>query len=482
MAVVEEQPNATTTESASEDMFSILDKQRAAFLKEGAPSLAHRQQAIEKIHRLMIEYKDQMVQAISDDFGNRSFHETLMAEIFITLNAIKHNKKMVSKWMKPRSVPIAMDFKPGKGKVHYQPLGIVGIISPWNYPLQLAIVPVVQALAAGNRVMLKPSEHTPKTSELLNTMLSDAFSNDEVAVITGGPAEGAAFSGLEFDHLFYTGSTKVGRLVMQAAAKNLVPVTLELGGKSPCLVGEDCDLDRATPSITSGKLLNAGQTCVAPDYALVPEGKLDGFVEGIQREAMKLYPTMADNQQYTSIINNGHYERIKGLIEDAKEKGAEVVEVYPKDEDLAANRKIPLTLVLKVTEDMEIMKEEIFGPVMPVMTYSGLDEAMKYINEHPRPLALYYFGNDTGQRDKVIEGTTAGGVCINETLFHLAQEELPFGGVGPSGSGSYHGIAGFKTFSHEKSVFYQSKFNLTGIFRAPYGKVFNTIIKMKIGK
>ena len=459
-----------------------MGKQREAFLRDGAPSLAHRLEALDKIQRLLVNYKNDIVEAISQDFGNRSSHETLMAEIFISITSIKHNKKHLSKWMKPRSVPIAMDFKPGKGKVHYQPLGVVGIISPWNYPLQLAIVPVVQALAAGNRIMLKPSELTPNTSDLLKKMLSESFSEEEVAVIIGGPEVGAGFSGLPFDHLFYTGSTKVGRLVMQAAAKNLVPVTLELGGKSPCVIGTDCDLKRALPSITSGKLLNAGQTCVAPDYALVPKDKLDDFVSGFKEQAQKLYPTMADNQQYTSIVSDGHFERINALVEDARAKGAEIIEVSPKDEDLAASRKIPPTLVLNVTEDMAIMSEEIFGPVMPVMTYSDSKEAVRYINEHPRPLALYYFGEDGAKRDDVILKTTAGGVCVNETLFHLAQEELPFGGVGPSGSGSYHGLEGFKTFSHEKSVFYQAKLNSTGLFRAPYGKIFETIVNFKIGK
>ncbi len=482
MALVEEHPSPQESPEVPQDLDAILAKQREAFFREGAPSLAHRISAIDKIHRILIDYKDEWQQAISEDFGNRSHHETLMAEIFITINSIKHTRKMLKKWMKPKKAPISWQFKPGRGKVFHQPLGVVGIISPWNYPLQLAIVPVIQALSAGNRVMLKPSELTPATSALLQKSMSENFSQEEVAVITGGPEIGATFSGLPFDHLFYTGSTNVGRLVMQAAAKGLVPVTLELGGKSPVIVGQDCDLAKAIPSITGGKLLNAGQTCVAPDYALVHESQFDDFVSGVEKFAAKIYPTLAENEQYTSIVSDHHFERINTLLVDARSKGAKIVEINPKDEDLEGTRKIPPTLVLNVTEDMKIMNEEIFGPVMPVMTYKTEDEAIRYVNEHPRPLALYYFGNDPEKRDAVLERTTSGGVCVNETLFHLAQEELPFGGVGPSGTGSYHGFAGFKTFSHEKSVFYQSKFNSTGIFRAPYGKIFEFMVNFLIGK
>lgn len=482
MAVVEENKTETPNSGEQPDLRAILDKQRAAFLRDGTPDVAHRRSALDKLHRLMINYKQEIVEAISADFGNRSHHESLMAEVFITINAIKHCKAKVAKWMKPKSAPISWQFRPGRGKIHYQPLGVVGIISPWNYPLQLAIVPVAQALSAGNRTMLKPSELTPKTSALLAKMLSESFSDEEVAVVTGDAKVGAAFSGLPFDHLFYTGSTKVGRLVMQAAAKNLVPVTLELGGKSPCIVGEDCNLDRAVPSITSGKLLNAGQTCVAPDYAFVPKSKLDDFVEGFQKQAEKMYPTVASNDQYTSIVSDGHYERIQHLLGDARAKGARIIEVNPGDEDVASARKIPPTLVLDVTDDMAIMQEEIFGPVMPIMTYESLDEAIAYVNDHERPLALYFFGNDAAERDKVLNETTSGGVCVNDTLFHLAQEELPFGGVGQSGIGSYHGRRGFERLSHEKSVFYQSRFTSSGLLRAPYGKLFETMVNTLIGK
>lgn len=481
MAVVEHETAAPSAATAP-DLRTLLNKQRDAFHRDGAPSLAHRRAAIDKLHRLMIEYKDEFVQAISDDFGNRAAQETLMAEVFITLNSIKHCKKSVAKWMRPKKAPIDMLFKPGKGKVHYQPLGVVGVISPWNYPLQLAIVPLVQALAAGNRVMLKPSELTPRTSEVLKKSLSENFAEEEVAVVTGGAEIGAEFSGLPFDHLFYTGSTRVGQLVMQAAAKNLTPVTLELGGKSPAIIGADCSIDRAIPSLTSGKLLNAGQTCVAPDYTLVHSSKRDELVEKFGKHAANLYPTLGENDQYTSIVSDGHYNRIRDLLDDARAKGATLREFNPGGEDLDAKRKIAPTLVLDVNDDMKIMHEEIFGPVMPIVTYEKEDEAIRFVNERPRPLALYYFGDNAASRDKVLEKTTSGGVCVNDTLFHLAQEELPFGGIGPSGTGSYHGLAGFKTFSHEKSVFYQSKINGNWMFRAPYGKLFDRVIGFLIGK
>ena len=483
MALVQEHRTfETDAPKPTPDLHTILDLQRHAFHRDGATSLEHRLAALDKIRRILLDNQDAWAEAISADFGNRSKHETLLAEIFTSVTSVKHCRKHLAGWMKPKKAPIALEFKPGRGKVFYQPRGVAGIISPWNYPLQLAIIPLVQALAAGNRVMLKPSELTPNTSELLKKTLGENFSEDEVAVITGGSDVGATFSTLPFDHLFYTGSTNVGRMVMQAAARNLTPVTLELGGKSPIIIGESCNLGKAMGSIAGGKLLNAGQTCVAPDYAFVPESQRDAFVKAFEKAAARFYPTLADNDQYTSIVNDRHYQRVRGLIDDAKAKGATVLEFNPKNEDLAARRKIAPTLVLGATDDMKIMNEEIFGPVMPILTYKSEDEAIAYVNAHPRPLALYYFGDNTEASGKIIAQTISGGICVNDTLFHIVQEELPFGGVGPSGIGSYHGLAGFKTFSHEKSVFFQSKLNGAWMFRAPYGKLFNAVIKKLIGK
>lgn len=477
MAVVKlSSEDVRQAENANAGLLAILEKQRAAFQRAGAPSYEQRMEAIEKVRSQVKKYVDEIADAISADFGNRAKQESVMAEVFVTLSSIKHTRKHLKKWMKDKKAPIDLQYRPGRGKIHYQPLGVVGIISPWNYPFQLAILPIVQALSAGNRVMLKPSELTPHTSELLKKMLGEVFSEEEVATVTGGPEVGAAFSALPFDHLFYTGSTKVGRLVMMAAAQNLCPVTLELGGKSPCIVGKEADISKTISAIIGGKLLNAGQTCVAPDYCFVPDEKLDPFVEAAKSEAERMYPSLADNDQYTSIVNDGHFERISRLIEDAREKGATVVEANPNGESLAEKRKIAPTFVLNATEDMDIMHEEIFGPVMPIKTYKDLSEAIQYINDHPRPLALYYFGTDSEATEKVVQRTTAGGMCVNDTLFHLAQEELPFGGVGPSGQGAYHGFKGFETFSHAKSVFYQTRFTLTGKLRAPYGPAFDKLI------
>lgn len=482
MAVVKLTSQIERPVATDESMLTTLEKQRAAFLRDGAPSYEHRREAIDKIKRQIIKYKQEICEAISQDFGNRSHHESLLAEIFITINSIKHTRSHLKKWMKDKAAPIALQYRPGRGKIHYQPLGVVGVISPWNYPFQLAILPIVQALSAGNRVMLKPSELTPATSALMDKMLSEVFDEEELTIVTGGPEVGAAFTTLPFDYLFYTGSTKVGRLVMKAAAENLCPVTLELGGKSPCIIGADTQIDKAVPSIISGKLLNAGQTCVAPDYAFVHESKVDEFIDAAKAQAEKMYPTLADNDQYTSVVSDGHYERITRLVDDAVQKGARAVVVNPKDEDLAASRKIAPTFVLDVTDDMDIMQEEIFGPVMPIKTYKEESEAIDYINRHPRPLALYYFGHDNEKIEAVVQKTTAGGMCCNDTLFHLAQEELPFGGVGPSGQGAYHGRKGFETFSHAKSVFYQTRLSTTGLLRAPYGKLFDRLVNTLIGK
>jgi coniferyl-aldehyde dehydrogenase len=384
--------------------------------------------------------------------------------------------------MKPERRPVPLHFLPGRAQVVYQPLGVVGIISPWNYPVNLALAPLGAALAAGNRVMLKPSEYTPATATLLASLLGDAFPPDQVAVVTGGAEVGAAFAGLPCDHLFFTGSTSVGRVLMRAASENLVPVTLELGGKSPVLVDADYPLERAARSIAAGKLLNAGQTCIAPDYALVPAQEADRFVALFTREVERLYPRLLDNPDYTSIVNQRHYDRLRGLVDDARRKGAKVVEINPAGEDFRSQpaRKFPPTALLDVTDAMTVMQDEIFGPVLPIKTYREFDEAIAYINQHPRPLALYYFGRDSDRRQAVLDRTTSGGVTINDTLLHYLQEDLPFGGIGPSGMGSYHGREGFRAFSHAKGVFRQAAINGGDLLRPPYGKRLGRIIGLLI--
>jgi coniferyl-aldehyde dehydrogenase len=418
-----------------------------------------------------------MAQAISADFGQRSRHETLIAESFILLADIAHTVRHLKRWMKPRRVATALHFIPGSSRIIPQPLGVVGIISPWNYPLQLAIVPAVAALAAGNRVMIKPSELTPRFSDLLGEILAERFAPEEMAVVTGDAEVAKAFSSLPFDHLFFTGSTAVGRHVGVAAAANLTPVTLELGGKSPAIVGADADLAVVAKKIAAGKLLNAGQTCIAPDYVLLPHASFDAFAHAYAKAVAELYPTLENNPDYTSIVNPRHYARLKGLIDDARAQGARFFEINPGQEAAASEaRKLRPTILSQVNDNMRVMQEEIFGPVLPVLGYGTLDEALNYVNSHPRPLALYWFSHDSAATARVLRETISGGVTVNDTLLHIAQANLPFGGVGPSGSGAYHGDYGFKLFSKEKPVFTQSRFSGSAMLFPPFGKRAETMI------
>ena len=462
-------------------MRAILDTQRAAFLRAGAPSLEERRADLAKLVDAIRRNSARLADAIAADFGNRSRHETELAEIFPVLSAARHARKHLPGWMRPKRVPVGAEFMPASARILYQPVGVVGIIAPWNYPFNLAVVPLIAALAAGNRVMLKPSELTPRTADFLAEFLAGVFPFERVATIVGGPDVGAAFARLPFDHLLYTGSTAVGRLVMQAAAENLTPVTLELGGKSPCLIGEDAALPSAVESIVHGKLLNAGQTCIAPDYVLLPEQRLDAFIALTEQTVQKFYPTLKVNPDYTSIVNERHYRRVAQYVAEAKASGARVVEINPGHEALPAEtRKLPPTLVIEPGDNLAVMREEIFGPVLPVKTYRALSEAIDYVNRHPRPLALYYFGVDPGKRDEVLRQTISGGASVNATLFHFAVENLPFGGVGPSGIGAYHGEFGFQTFSHRKGVFLQSRLNGAALLRPPFGKLTDVMLKLLI--
>ena len=364
-----------------------------------------------------------------------------------------------------------------RAHVEYQPLGVIGIIAPWNYPLSLALMPLATALAAGNRAMIKPSEFTPATSDVLAALVAETFSEDEVTVVTGDASIGAAFAALPFDHLFFTGSTAVGRAVMRAASEHLVPVTLELGGKSPVLVDRGQPLDRVAADIAYGKLANAGQTCIAPDYVLLHEGDVDRFVEAWGKAVAALYPEGPASDDYTSIVNVRHYDRLRGLLDDAQAKGARVVETGPSPERAKSRaHTLAPTLVLDVHDDMRIMQEEIFGPVLPIVTYRDLDEAIAFVNARPRPLALYYFGSSATNRTRVLTRTTSGGVTINGTLLHYVQDDLPFGGVGASGFGAYHGIEGFRAFSHQKAVFDVGRWNGGALLRPPFGRLTDLIL------
>jgi coniferyl-aldehyde dehydrogenase len=464
--------------AASIEMRAILDAQRTAFGRAGAPSLEERRADLKKLGDAIGRNADRLADAISADFGHRSRHETELGEIVPVQSAIRHTLRQLPKWMQPKRVSVGLELLPASARILCQPVGVVGIISPWNYPFNLAIVPLVAALAAGNRVMLKPSELTPRTADFLSEILAALFPAEQVATVLGGADVGQAFARLPFDHLLYTGSTAVGRQVMQAAAENLTPVTLELGGKSPCILGEDASLPNAVESIVYGKLLNAGQTCIAPDYVLVPEHKLDAFVELTVDTTQRFYPTFAGNPDYTSIVNDRHYRRIAQYVAEAEASGVRVIEINPRHEMLPAEtRKLPPTLVIEPGEHLSVMQEEIFGPVLPIKTYRTLDQAIDYVNNRPRPLALYYFGADPAKRDEVLQKTVSGGASVNTTLFHFVVENLPFGGIGPSGIGAYHGAFGFQTFSHRKGVFLQSRANAARFLYPPFGRLTDLMLK-----
>jgi coniferyl-aldehyde dehydrogenase len=477
---VTEQPpsKALANPDSHAEMREIFDAQREAFLSDGTPLLEERLDSLARLAEAVKAESGRLAEVISADFGNRSRHETELGEVVPVLAGIRHARSHLRGWMRPKRVSVGLDLMPAGARILYQPLGVVGIMGPWNYPFYLSIMPVIAALAAGNRVMLKPSELAPRTAEFLAEFLSKLFPANRVATILGGPDVGAEFARLPFDHLLYTGSTAVGRLVMQAAAENLTPVTLELGGKSPCIVGEDADLGRAVEGIVYGKFFNAGQTCIAPDYVLVPERRLEEFVSLTVKTVQRFYPALETNPDYTSIINGRHYERIAQYVTEAKESGARVIEINPKNEALPAEvRKLAPTLVVQPGDNLAVMCDEIFGPVLPVKIYRSLTEAVDYINRRRRPLALYYFGEDKNRRDEVLRGTISGGCSVNATLFHVLVENLPFGGVGASGMGAYHGEYGFQTFSHRKGVYLQSRFSGTRLAHAPFGFIADRLIK-----
>jgi coniferyl-aldehyde dehydrogenase len=465
--------NASATglfpDSPAEDLRALLRVQQNAFQADMSPSPAVRLDRLRRLNLLVESHAQEFAAAISSDFGTRSPIEIRITETLFLQSGIRHAIRNLAGWMKARRVSTALAYRPGRSMIMRQPLGVVGIISPWNYPLQLALAPLIGALAAGNRAILKPSELTPAFSQALASAIAKIFAVDEVSVVTGDASVGKQFAALPFDHLVFTGSTAVGREVAQAAARNLTPVTLELGGKSPAIIDASCNLESVIDRIAWGKLINAGQTCIAPDYMLVPRNEVDRFVAQLRASMERLYPKFRSNPDYSGIISERHLRRLRELIEDARGRGATVIEVEPLDSTLAAGgRQLPPTLLLNVNDSMRVMSEEIFGPILPIVPYDTLAEALAYINARERPLALYWFGQNSAARDQVLAGTIAGGVSINDTLLHIAQEGLPFGGVGASGQGHYHGEFGFRQFSKEKPVFIQSRFSGGGIIRPPY--------------
>jgi len=451
---------------------ALLARQRTAFAKNPMPSAAQRIEWLQTLRKQLIAQQEALIKAIGEDFGNRSADETRIAELMPSILSIRHACAQVRKWMKPSRRSVGLVFQPASACVFYQPLGVVGVIVPWNYPLMLAVGALVGALSAGNRVMLKMSEHTPKTGALLKKLLADCFPEDLVSVVLGEVDVARAFSALAFDHLLFTGSTEVGKQVMRAAAENLTPVTLELGGKSPALVTSSMPMAEAARRIAFGKVLNSGQTCIAPDYVLVPRAQQDEFVRAYQQVIAGFYPKMADNPDYSSIINAQQFSRLNDLLTEAQSKGAKVIALFDKTQD----RRLAHTLVLNADDSMRLMQEEIFGPLLPVVPYEHLEEAIGYINARPRPLALYYFGYDRQGQQKVLSSTHSGGVGLNECLLHIAQDDMPFGGIGPSGMGHYHGREGFLTFSKAKAVFSRGRFNATRFIYPPYGKPLQKLI------
>lgn len=466
MTIHQETPETADAIIDADALSALLTRQQAAYRADMSPSLAARRDRLDRLETLLVKHQDDFARAIDADFGRRDAIVTGLTETMTVRAALRHARRHLKAWMKPERVGVSWAFQPGQARIHRQPLGVVGIIAPWNYPLQLLLSPLVGALAAGNRAMLKPSEYTPRFGEALARAVSATFREDEVAVVTGGPEMAGAFTALPFDHLIFTGSTSIGRKVAEAAGRNLTPVTLELGGKSPAIIDASADLKLTAKRLAWGKLLNSGQTCVAPDYVLTPRARLTESVEALKSAMLAQYPTFSGNPDYTSIIAPRHYERLKRLAAEAQAGGAEVIWLGEPDD---ANRILPPALILGATSDMTVMREEIFGPLLPILPYDGVDEAITRVNDGERPLALYWFGEDARARDRVLENTISGGVTVNDVILHLAQDGLPFGGVGASGYGHYHGEHGFRALSKEKPVFIQSKLAAGGLLYPPYG-------------
>ncbi|MGI9367859.1 MAG: coniferyl aldehyde dehydrogenase [Ruegeria sp.] len=469
----------------SVELAAVLERQKAAQRKEGLPSVELRADRLSRAIDVLLNNRTQLQDALIADFGHRSRDLTDIADVASSIKELRHSRKHMKSWMRPsrRHLEFPLGLFGASGKVQYQPKGVVGIMSPWNFPINLTFAPLAGVLAAGNRAMIKPSEFTPATSGLMAKLIAQAFDEDELYVITGEADVAAAFASLPFDHLIFTGSTGVGRHVMRAASENLVPVTLELGGKSPVIVGESADVTKAATGIMHGKTFNAGQICICPDYVLLNEEQKGGFVEAAQAAVGKMFPSgLKDNDDYTSVLGQPHFDRMRNHVEDTRSKGAYIVELNPQNEDFSQqpHHKLPPTLIMGVSDDMTVMQEEIFGPLLPVRYTSDTEEAVEYVNAHPRPLALYFFGNSAKEEAFVMDNTISGGVTVNDTIMHIAQENLPFGGVGPSGMGHYHGKDGFLEFSHQKAIYRQTSFDLLKFLRPPYAGMFRKYVNFNL--
>ena len=457
-------------------MRQILDGQRAAFMAELPVGLDVRRDRLKRAAAMIRDHADRFCDALSEDFGHRSRDQSMLTDVAGSIGPIGHALKHLKRWSarEKRAVQFPLGLLGAKAWVEYQPKGVVGVIAPWNFPVNLVMGPVAGAFAAGNRVMVKTSEFTPVVAALFKEIAPRYFDATELAFVSGGPDIGKSFAELPFDHLLFTGATGIGRHILHAAADNLTPVTLELGGKSPAIIGSGANLAQASERVAIGKMLNAGQICLAPDYVLTSAADEPQVVDGLKTAASAMYPTLLANPDYTAVINDRHHQRLTDWIEDARAKGARIETVNPAGEDFAASnsRKMPLHIVRDVTDDMTIMQEEIFGPILPIVRYDGIDDAIAQVNRRDRPLGLYYFGSDAAERRRVLDRTVSGGVTVDDVVFHVSMEDLPFGGVGPSGMGSYHGLDGFRTFSHAKAVFKQSRLDIGKLagLKPPYGK------------
>jgi len=469
------------------NMQELLSLQRKSFSGAGYPEVDSRIDRLDRLLTMLKKYDSQICETISEDFGGRAFELSRLADVFLTVEQVKHAITNVSEWMKTeqRPPPLPAGDAGATTEIRSMPKGIVGIIGPWNFPVHLILGPLVCVLAAGNRAMLKPSEITPKTALLIDEMIGEFFDPTEVAVVLGGAKVSEEFSQLPFDHLMFTGSTTVGRHVMRAAAENLTPVTLELGGKSPVVIDKDVDLSIVAARIMAGKLFNTGQVCVSPDYAFVPEELLRPLIAELEKATSTLFPSIADNPEYTAIVNENHFRRLQHLISDAIAAGIETITFNPADEDYeeAANRKLLPRVLLDPPDDSAVMREEIFGPLLPIKSYKQIDEVARYINAHDRPLALYYFGNNEQHRTQFLNDIVAGGMAVNDVVIHVTCHQLPFGGTGASGMGRYHGIDGFREFSHLKAVYTQTPVEeIAGFMRPPYSDAMRGLLQQQISE
>ena len=458
----------TTAQAKISHLSELFQRQRSSYLAAPNPDHDMRRERLNQLKAAVLRFKTPLVEALSQDYGHRSIDDSLISDIMPVINNINYSLKNLNKWLKPSARHAGVLLAPAKVTVHYQPLGVIGIIVPWNFPVMLSIGPLVTAIAAGNHAMLKLSEFTPATNQVIKQLLAEVFDESHVAVIEGEADVAAEFSALPFDHLLFTGSTTVGRHVMRAAANNLTPVTLELGGKSPVIIAPDIPLEIAVERMIYGKCLNAGQICVAPDYVLCPKAKVDDFIAAYRAKFKTMYGAINNNKDYGSIINTRQFDRIITVLTDAKAKGARIISATDEAID-SQNRKLATQLITNTNEDMLLMQEEIFGPLLPIIGYNSLDEAIQYINHRARPLALYIMSFDEPCQQKILQQTHSGGVCINETVFHVAADDAPFGGIGPSGMGHYHGKEGFLTFSHAKTVLSRGRFNTGKFVHPPYG-------------